>query len=226
MQERSEILVFVTFKDEVCAECKDPLVRGDFVFFTKENKVICLSCADLSHLIFLPSGNAALSRRAKKYSTLYALVLKFNRRRRRNERQGLLIEKEALERAEEECLADNDKREIRRQREQKRRKIRDNEYIKIFAQKIRELYPSIPKEREYLIADHACEKYSGRVGRTSSAKELDAHAITLAVIAHIRHSETGYDRLMIMGMERHEARGMVKDRIEAVLEEWRRPRVQ
>lgn len=33
---------------------------------------LCLTCADLGHLVFLPAGDAALSRRAKKASGLSA----------------------------------------------------------------------------------------------------------------------------------------------------------
>ena len=67
---------------------------------------MCLACADMEHLVFLPSGDAAVTRRAKKHSTLSAVVLKWNRARKRYERQGLLVESEALEQAEKECLAD------------------------------------------------------------------------------------------------------------------------
>jgi hypothetical protein len=54
----------------------------------------------LDHLIFLPSGDAALTRRAGKYSTLSAVVLQWSRARKRYERQGLLVEEAALQRAE------------------------------------------------------------------------------------------------------------------------------
>jgi hypothetical protein len=35
---------------------------------------LCLTCADLDHLVFLGAGDAALTRRAKKASTLSAVV--------------------------------------------------------------------------------------------------------------------------------------------------------
>jgi len=57
-----------------------------------------------------------------------------------------------------------------------------------------------------VIAEHACQKYSGRVGRSAAAKALDEQAVHLAVIAHIRHAETGYDALLAQGCERSEAR--------------------
>ncbi len=64
-------------------------------------------------------------------------------------------------------------------------------------------------------------KYSGRVGRSASAKELDEEAVTLAVIANIRHMETKYDELLSQGMERWDARDAVKFDIQDVLEQWR-----
>ena len=47
-----------------------------------------------------------------------------------------------------------------------------------------------------VIAEHACLKYSDRIGRTASAKSLAEEAVDLAVIAHIRHTETQYDQLL------------------------------
>jgi hypothetical protein len=53
-----------------------------------------------------------------------------------------------------------------------------------------------PPGQEIAIAEHACLKYSDRVGRSASAKNLEESAIRLAVIAHIRHAETHYDDLL------------------------------
>jgi hypothetical protein len=84
------------------------LGRKAWITLTREKGALCLSCGDLDHLIFLPSGDAALTRRARKHSTLSAVVLKWSRARNRYERQGLLVEEEALKKAEEECLADQE----------------------------------------------------------------------------------------------------------------------
>ena len=56
----------------------------------------CLRCVGLDHLAYLPAGDALLTRRAKAKSTRYAVVVRFSRTRRRYERQGLLIEPQAL----------------------------------------------------------------------------------------------------------------------------------
>jgi hypothetical protein len=102
---------------------------------------LCLSCADLDHLTFLPPGNAALTRRARKHSTLAAVVLKWSRTRKRYERQGLLVEEQALQRAEAECLNDAEARARRRDREAERRAELDAAFVARFAARIRQLFP-------------------------------------------------------------------------------------
>ena len=71
---------------------------------------------------------------------------------------------------------------------------------------IREQYPSCPTTAEKVIAEHACRKYSGRIGRTAAAKELSPEPIRLAVIAHIRHCHTNYDELLAVRGSRHGTR--------------------
>ncbi|HEY0801534.1 MAG TPA: hypothetical protein VGD54_11875, partial [Steroidobacteraceae bacterium] len=56
----------------------------------------CLRCAGLDDLEFLPAGDALLSRRAKANSARFAVVVRFSRTRKRYERQGLLVEPQAL----------------------------------------------------------------------------------------------------------------------------------
>jgi len=56
----------------------------------------CMRCVGLDDLEFLPAGDALLTRRAKAKSAKSAVVVRFSRTRRRYERQGLLIEAEAL----------------------------------------------------------------------------------------------------------------------------------
>jgi hypothetical protein len=181
---------------------------------------LCLSCADLDHLVFLPAGDAALTRRARQHSTLSAVVLKWSRARKRYERQGIVVEEAALARAEAECLSDADARSRRRDREAERRTQLDRHYVALFARRVRELYPAAPAEREHAIAEHACLKYSGRVGRSAAAKALDPDAVRLAVAAHIRHQETAYDELLASGCERHDARYQVDSQVCEILRDW------
>lgn len=212
--------VFISHQDSTCDECGEKLGHHAWITLS-EGKAYCLSCADLDHLLFLPSGDAALTRRAAKYSTLSPVVLKWSRARKRYERQGILVEEAALQRAEQECLADEDIRARRREREAERRAELDQEYVSSFAKRVRELFPNCPAGREQVIAEHACRKYSGRVGRSASAKNLDENAVRLAVIAHIRHAETNYDELLSRGMERWEARDEVKEQIDTILSRWK-----
>ncbi|MBU4225767.1 MAG: DUF2293 domain-containing protein, partial [Chloroflexi bacterium] len=206
-----DLKVFITSGESVCSECGEELGRHAWITLAEGKGALCLSCADMDHLIFLPSGDAALTRRAGKYSTLSAVVLKWSRARKRYERQGLLVEETALQRAEQECLDDAEARARRREREAERRAELDQEYVSRFAARVRQLFPNCPAGREQEIAEHACQKYSGRVGRSAKAKSLDDKAILLAVIAHIRHTETNYDDLLAQGMEHWMAREQVED---------------
>jgi hypothetical protein len=190
MEKTFELKVFISTRDSTCDECDENLGRKAWITLTKTGGALCLSCADLDHLIFLPSGDAALTRRSRKYSTLSAVVLKWTRARKRYERKGLLVESRALEQAEQECLADSETRALRRDREAVRREELDRKYVKRFSARIQELYPGCPAGAEVTIAEHACLKYSRRIGRSAAAKELDGEAVRLAVIAYIRHVET------------------------------------
>jgi hypothetical protein len=174
----------------------------------------------MEHLVYLPSGDSAFTRRAHKNSTLAAVVLKWSSNRKRYERQGILVEEQALDKAEQECFADNEVRSRRREREAERRAEYDRAYIDLFAKRIRELFPFCPSGREVIIAEHACLKYSGRIGRTASAKDLEKKAVLLAVIAHIRHIETPYDKLLAMGYDRRDARSRVEGRVDEIISTW------
>lgn len=223
MEKSKDLKVFISNRESTCDECDEALGRKAWIILEEGKGALCLACADLDHLIFLPSGDTALTRRSRKYSTLVAVVLKWSRARRRYERQGLLVEEKALEQAEQECLADSEVRERRRKREAERRVVLDKQYVKRFSERLREFFPGCPPEREYEIAEHACRKYSGRIGRTADAKMLEAEAIRLAVIAHIRHTETTYDDLLARGNERWEARESVRGKVEEILDGWENP---
>ncbi len=216
-----DLKVFITSGESVCSECGEKLGRHAWIALAGDKGALCLPCADLDHLVFLPSGDAALTRRSAKYSILSAVVLKWSRARKRYERQGLLVEEAALLRAEQECLNDADMRARRQAREALRRAELDQEYIQQFAARVRELYPACPAGREKVIAEHACQKYSGRVGRSAGAKALDEQAVRLAVTAHIRHAETHYDDLLSQGWERPLARAEIKDKVTEMLALWR-----
>jgi hypothetical protein len=219
-ERQTELKVFISHRDSVCAECGEELGRGAWIFLAGEKGALCLDCADLDHLAFLPTGDAALTRRAKKHSRLWAVVLKWSRARERYERQGLLVQEKALARAEEECLADEVVRQRRRERDALDREELDQQYVARFAQRIRELFPGCPAGTEQTITQHACRKYSGRVGGTSAARQLDEEAVRLAVVAHARHAQTSYDDLLLQGYDRSDARDRVRDEVSRIMDAW------
>jgi hypothetical protein len=175
----------------------------------------------MDHLVFLPAGDATLTRRAKKASGLSAVVVEFNRSRKRYDRKGLLVEEPALEDAEQSCLADEEVRLRRRERDRERRADEDVELQKRMASLIGTLFPACPPARAEAIARHTGLRGSGRVGRSAAGRALDEEALTRAVIASIRHEDTDYDELLMAGVEREEARSRIRDKIDAVLLAWR-----
>ena len=216
-----DIVVFWIIRDSACAECGGELGKGRFLRMEGE-RPLCLACADLDHLVFLARGDTALTRRASKYSTLRAVVVRFSRSRKRYERQGVLVEEAALEQAERECLADAAARERARERAAARREELDERYVSEFVERLGDSFPGCPGPERQAIADHACRKYSGRIGRSAAASRFDPHAIELAVRAHVRHRYTMYDELLAQGVDRGDARAAVRDTVDEVVERWRR----
>jgi hypothetical protein len=212
-----DLVVIQPLKDLACSVCGD--VRGMVIM--EDPGPACLSCADMDHLVFLPAGDATLSRRAKRASRLSAVVVRFSRSRRRYERQGILVEEEALERAESECLEDAEARERRRQRAAELRAGEDLALEARMAAEIGRLLPGCPPERAEVIAKRATLRGSGRVGRTAAGRALDPETITLAVVASIRHQDTDYDDLLESGVERGEARARVGQCVDQILDRWR-----
>lgn len=224
MDKPRELTVFITSTSATCDECGEELGKRAWITLSEKRKAFCLSCADLDHLVFLPAGDTALTRRSKKHSALWAVVVKWSRARKRYERQGLLVEEDALTRAEEECAADEQQRTAARERARERRAEIDAEHVESFARALQREFPGCPGERAELIARHACRRSSGRVGRSAAARSLDPHAVVLAVAAHVRHHETDYDILLMSGTDRRDARREVQSEVDAVLDRWRRAR--
>jgi len=150
------------------------------------------------------------------------VVVRFSRARRRYERQGILVEEDALAAAEERCLADEEARARRRERDAARRAGEDAELGRRFAAEIARLFPGCPPDRADAIARHAVLRGSGRVGRSAAGRAAEPPAVELAVVASIRHRDTDYDDLLMSGVDRTDARGRVRDQVEEVLERWRR----
>lgn len=96
----------------------------------------------------------------------------------------------------------------------------DVQQVAGFAERIRELFPRCPEDAARRIGEHACERSSGRVGRSAAGRELDDQAVRLVAIAHVRHTRTSYHSLLARGYDRHEARAQIADEVDRVLAEW------
>ncbi|KAB1145731.1 DUF2293 domain-containing protein [Streptomyces luteolifulvus] len=215
---RGGLLVIQPLRRRHCAECGG----GPLPLLVLEDEVLrCLDCADLGHLVFLPRGDTALTRRSREESSLSAVVVRFNRRKGRYERQGVLVEEAGLARAEERCLADAEARRRRRVRDARRRAAQDVRFTDAFAAEIRRLFPGCPADRARDIATHASVRGSGRVGRSAAGRALSEGAVTSAVVASVRHRDTAYDQLLMSGVPRHEARRRIAPTVETVLAAWR-----
>jgi hypothetical protein len=212
-----DLIVVIPVADWTCAGCQD---TGDYLIMDNAGP-LCLTCADMDHLYFLPAGDATLTRRAKKASGLSAVVVRFDRRRKRYQRQGILVEESALEQAEQSCLADEDVRMRRRERDRERRAGEDVVLQAKMAELIEQLFPNCPPGRAEAIARHTGLRGSGRVGRSAAGRALDEEALTRAVVASIRHEDTEYDELLMSGVDREEARSTIRTKIDSVLMDWR-----
>ena len=212
-----DLVVLEAREEFECEECGD----HDERLMMDAGTAICMSCADLDHLVFLKAGNATLSRRARKESSLAAIVVRPDpRRRNRIWRLGILVEPDALDRAEQQCFDDEELRARRRVKDAERREQWDEKFAQQFTIEIRLLFPKIPAERAEAIAQHTALRGSGRVGRSAAGRALDERAVRHAVVASVRHEDTDYDALLMKGVPRQEARDRIWQRIDEVLTSW------
>ena len=75
----SDLVVIEPLHEFTCTGCGG---SGPYLIM-EDPGPLCLACADLDHLVFLPAGDAALSRRARSGSGLSAVVVRFSRSRKR-----------------------------------------------------------------------------------------------------------------------------------------------
>lgn len=135
---------------------------------------------------------------------------------------GILVEEDAVERAEAECLADGEARARRRERDAARRAKEDFELQARMAEEIARLFPGCPAQRAQAIARHAAARGSGGLAAPAAGRALESGPIELAVAASVRHRDTSYDELLMSGLERADARERVGEEVTRVLEGWRR----
>ena len=193
-----DLVVVQPVNEWTCSGCGG---TGDLLIMEGDGP-LCLTCAEMDHLAFLPSGDATLSRRARKMSRLSAVVVRWNRTRNRYERRGLLVEDSALEQARSRDQSDEDVDVQAR-----------------IAAEIGRLFPGCPPERVQAIARRASVR--GKVGRNAAGTVLADEAVARAVLASVRHEDTPYDELLMAGVPRDEARDRVRAREERVMMRWR-----
>jgi hypothetical protein len=215
-----KLTVFQVVRDSKCSECGTEIEQDDLLTM-EGTQALCMACAGLSDLEFLEAGDTALTRRATKYSPRTAVVVRFSRARKRYERQGILVEPQAIARAESECADDAEIRAVQREKAAVSRVAEDKVLTAEMTEAIRQLFPRVPANDAREIAAHTAVRGSGRVGRTAAGRKLDENALKMAVIAAVRHRYTDYDALLARGVERSEARERIAGKIEEMLERWR-----
>lgn len=220
LSKAAQPVVFLILRDSQCSECGAEIAEGSLLLM-EAGQPLCMPCARLDDLEYLPSGDAALTRRAAKYSERTAVVVRFSRSRGRYERQGILVETSGLEKAEQECELDAGEPAGARAIGAARRKEQDRVLIAEMSSRIGSMFPRCPPPEAAAIAAHTAARGSGRVGRTSAGRKLEEQALAAAVTAAVRHKYTEYDTLLAAGVDRAVARQQVADRVQAILAAWR-----
>lgn len=146
---------------------------------------------------FLPSGDAFVTRRVKAKGTYWVAWRPRGRNRPHRRRLGLWAPKAAIEEAQAEAVATEEKRAKRRERDAKQRERQEVAFRDELAEAIRQFLAFAPEHADLAteIASEAATRAavvgSGRVGRTQTLS-LDERA-ALAARALIRHRHTSYE---------------------------------
>ena len=222
-QTSKDIVVFrlISNKENKCSECHKELGKGNLLR-VENGQGLCMVCADLDHLVTLPQGDAAMTRCTKKYSKLWAVIVRFSRTRGRYERQGLLVEKEAFDKAEEELLSASELTAQRKQRAEMDRMDEDQKLAQDILPKLLEMFPQCPPKDAQEIARQGSE-YIYRLVKRNEAGEPNEEDIRTLLTRHARHHYTTYNDLLMQGMDRASARAAVSQQLQEVLERWSQP---
>ncbi|HXN48892.1 MAG TPA: hypothetical protein VN893_19735, partial [Bryobacteraceae bacterium] len=138
-----EPVVFQILRDSECSECGTEIDKGELLFM-EAGQPLCLPCSGLGDLEYLERGDAALTRRASKHSARKAVVVRFSRSRGRYERQGILVESAAVEKAEQECAVDAADRAVARAKDAEQRRKDDLVLVTRMTEQILALFPRCP----------------------------------------------------------------------------------
>lgn len=191
-----QLKVFASWLVWFCANC------GGIHDLILDDSGLCRDCAGLGHLVFLPSGAAALTRRTVKAASTSAVVLRANTR---NVRHGILADQRAIELAALQCL--RDQQYLSGVGEEIRRDIADA---------IRAEFPGCPPPRADAIAyDAAVRRRNARSGAR------DPGYIHEIVQDSVRRVDTEYDDLSLTGLDRVEAERRTQAQVDDALDTWR-----
>lgn len=108
--------VYLLTRASRCYNCDAKLEPKSIVQLKQgedEREVLCRKCAGLDALEFLRSGNTKVTQLAKKYSGRTFVVMQWSELWKCYERQGLLLESQAIDRAENELSVKANTRERR-----------------------------------------------------------------------------------------------------------------
>lgn len=108
MTPANEEVVFALSRASRCHGCDTKLEKGEIVKLTRhedEKEAFCQKCAGLVGFELVPSGNAKITRLAKKYSSPYFIVMRWSELWKCYERQGLLAQNAAVAQAKAEAAA-------------------------------------------------------------------------------------------------------------------------
>jgi hypothetical protein len=98
--------VYALSKASRCYACDRKLLADEIVQLKTtgdEREVMCQKCAGLGHLEVLISGNARLTKLVGKYSTVQFNIMKWSELWKCYERKGVLVEPQAIDKAEAEA---------------------------------------------------------------------------------------------------------------------------
>jgi hypothetical protein len=112
-ESKAKNVVYQLVRASRCFQCDKKLVPGDIAKLVRsedDREVLCRACAGLDSLEILRKGSAQITKLASKYSASKFVIVQWSELWKSYERVGLLLESQAIDRAEKETGTLLDKR--------------------------------------------------------------------------------------------------------------------